>query len=46
VLWPDIVAWARGTSDSELNSFLEARRSDQYPPWESFTVTLVEEVPL
>jgi hypothetical protein len=44
--WADLAAWAKAATDSELLRFLETQRSNANPPYESFTTTLVEEVPL
>ena len=45
-VWPDLAAWAKGATDSELTGLLESMRGDSNPPWESLTVSLLEEVAL
>jgi hypothetical protein len=45
-VWSDLAAWAKGATDSELTGLLDSMRGNANPSWESFTVTLLEEVPL
>jgi hypothetical protein len=45
-VWSDLTAWAKGATDSELTGLLDSMRGNANPSWDSFTVMLLEEVPL
>jgi hypothetical protein len=44
--WADIAAWAKGQSDPELVAIADGMRNNANPPWESFSITMLEEIPL
>jgi len=44
--WADIAAWAKGQSDPELVALVEGIRNNANPPYETITVTMLEDIPL
>jgi len=44
--YADWAAYAKATSDTELQQLIDGMRNNPNPPWESLTSAIVEDVPL
>jgi hypothetical protein len=43
--WADVAAWTKGQSDPELVALADGMRTNANPPWETMSITIIEEFP-